>query len=145
MDFFLSCYLYLLPLPNAIEAGDAENLKLVYLTGGGSRINPLVFALQACGMGVRAVTSQFEVASNAKLSPKPQRTTLSEAGQSLERIATALGGCSLIADHALESSLNISLRPKPLAVPKVSREPRECTCHGLNPECGRCGGSGYLD
>lgn len=67
-----------------------------------------------------------------------------ESDEALERVATAVGGCSLVADLAVNDKSIIGPKPSPIARRVTDKGAISCSCGGLNPDCGKCGGAGYL-
>jgi len=124
---------------HAMSAGD---LATVFLSGGGARIPALVIALNQEGMKARAQpptsSATVAIAKGAVL------VRWNESDEPLERVATAVGGCSLIADQAVNDKPHIGPRPLPMANRATDKGAIPCSCGGLNPDCGRCDGQGYL-
>ncbi len=121
--------------------------NLLILTGGGSRIALLRELVQksfsALGTRMKEV-DDFQVAP----STGPDLRKWSESGETLTRLATALGGTSVIL-NAPKSSLPTTPRsprllPKPYTSSNSRPGWRTCVCGGMNQDCGTCGGRGEV-
>jgi hypothetical protein len=114
----------------------------VFLSGGGSQITRLVEALKGGGLRLAAVPAV--ATPSAARSSVPAFANWHACGEPIVRVATAVGGCSVLAPSALDHAPIIDLQPLPVRVQKTGTKLRACSCGGLNPECNRCDGSGYL-
>lgn len=113
----------------------------VFLTGGGSLIRPVADALTAyfadLGIPAGVVEQGNEVVGNGEWRPWQQ------SGEGLQRLATALGGASVVLQHAG------AWQPGPLPVfslPTVAAlqaSLTNCRCQGGNKDCCFCGGRGF--
>lgn len=118
----------------------------VFLTGGGASINQVVAGLRGhCGLvQMVAVAAPAQTGGKAPIG----LVAWEKCGYALERVATALGGASILARGALESTRVITSASEfsEAGIPEKTEcgsEISACTCQG-NPDCPRCGGSGYL-
>lgn len=121
---------------------ELSNPDVVYLTGGGSGIGPVAIRLSQT---IKKIATQPAIALQAT-SSSAGWTKWRQAGMGLDRLATAIGGVSVIVPSPLNRAIvgvKTSARsgPSPTA---PQRGPRACTCHG-NPDCPRCGGTGYVE
>jgi len=127
---------------DATKAMPPGDLATVFLSGGGARIPALVTALNQQGMKARAQPPTF--AATTAIAKGAVLVRWNESGEPLERVATAVGGCSLIADQAVNDKPHIGARPLLMAQRVTEKGAIQCSCGGLNPDCGRCDGQGYL-
>jgi hypothetical protein len=120
-----------------------ESVPHVILTGGGVAItklrDKLRHQLESDGMHVLPVSLE----GNAEPAPAGQRTaTISweETGETLERLATAIGASSVLMDlkvHEPAAHDEEVVRPEsPWVI---------CSCNGGNKDCARCGGLGTYE
>lgn len=126
----------------ATHAMPPADLAAVFLSGGGARIPALVTALSQQGMKARAQPPGYS--APAAIAKGAVLLRWSESDEPLARVATAVGGCSLIADLVVHDKPHIGPRPLPVAKRVSEKGAIPCSCGGLNPDCGRCGGQGYL-
>lgn len=126
----------------ATKAMPSGDLATVFLSGGGARIPALVTALNQQGMRARAQPPP--PAATAAIPKGSVLVRWTESDEPLERVATAVGGCSLIADHAVNKKPHIGPRPLPMSQRVTDKGAIPCSCGGLNPDCDRCDGQGYL-
>jgi len=123
----------------AFAAG--ETPSHIYLTGGGSRIKGVAEALRAKieGAGMRFVTVASGEAPIGSDDQRPWKHT----GESLQRLATAVGGASVILQEASAPVHHgpADLHPQPIPEPPAGF--RTCRCQGGNKDCCFCGGRGY--
>ncbi len=125
------------------DLAHGHGLRL-FLSGGGSQVEPLVQALVDNGLHFTPVQGgQIESLDGEEV---PQFRLWRTTGQHPTRIATALGGCSLLAPVALSSAPLIKLRSGHRKSLKTESPDsfRSCSCGG-NPDCPRCKGSGYVN
>lgn len=126
---------------NAMKAFDGmcsgKSVKYVILTGG--------------GVSVPAVKEEIEVRVKSRgilivdlqgvLEPRgePSKTvTWQTSGETLERVATAIGAASVISDLPVtEKSPEVMFPPNPPSDFVL------CSCRGGNNQCMRCGGAGH--
>lgn len=117
-------------------------VSTLYLTGGGSQVHPLVEALR-----VRGAKNFRTVRPNGPVPAGAEGTAFApwgQSGEAIERVATALGGCSILAPTALDRAPIIDLL-SPLSSRKQEQGKLvRCTCGGMNPGCSICDGAGYL-
>lgn len=117
-------------------------VSTLYLTGGGSQVLPLVEALRVRGAKSfrtdRAHGPAPTGAEGAVFAPWGQ------SGEAIERVATALGGCSILAPSALDCAPIIDLVLPPSSRKQEHGQLVRCTCGGINPGCSICDGAGYL-
>jgi hypothetical protein len=115
----------------------------VLLTGGGSLIRPVADRLKASfkGGGVRVVPVP-EANGEAGTG---ERRRWQDTGEGLQRLATAVGGASVILQEAAFQ--------EPHAFPPEPRSPsgsafmngrKNCRCQGGNKDCCFCGGRGFV-
>jgi hypothetical protein len=120
-----------------------DQVHLAYLTGGGSLVPTVRKGLfeRLQSQGIRPVN----LPTRAVLPEDTRWRPWTDADGGLERLATALGGTSVVLDVAKEPAsaghARVPVRqPPPPRVPK----PVSCRCGGLNPDCSFCGGRGYV-
>ena len=112
----------------------AERPERIFLTGGGSLIpsvsKEITNLAAQSGLHVQSVIQRSEA----------------WGGESLQRLATALGGCNVIlqasADTSQQAETVIQQRP-PLVLNPISGF-NDCRCHGKNRDCCFCNGLGCL-
>jgi hypothetical protein len=113
--------------------------SIVYLTGGGSLIAPVARLikdrLKAEKIGC-SDTSEAEAAEGVDYWRDWPAT-----GESLARVATALGGSSVILQASAEEDGRH--RTHPIRLPQPESEYVNCRCQGGNKDCCRCGGRGF--
>lgn len=124
----------------------------IALTGGGSRIARLSAAIcqrmEAAGFRVAPVgeggAGRYDESLHGQESPA--WVPWSEAGADLKRLATALGGASVLLD--VPSTSPHTRRDWATAEAEDQPEPAptqvQCSCGGLNPDCSRCSGTGFV-
>jgi hypothetical protein len=120
---------------------DGERPSHIYLTGGGSRIKNLAETLHAkiTEAGMRHVVVASGEAPVGTEDQRPWKHT----GESLQRLATAVGGASVILQEASAAVHHgpAGLHPQPILEPPAGF--RTCRCQGGNKDCCFCGGRGY--
>ncbi len=113
----------------------------VWLTGGGSRIKDVeeILRAQIVNSGMRVVSVAPGGAANGTEDQRHWKNT----GESLQRLATALGGASVILQEAAApvQQDRAGLRVR-LAV-EVPAGYRTCRCQGGNKDCCFCDGRGF--
>lgn len=123
----------------AFGAGEAPSH--IYLTGGGSRIKDVAETLRAkiVDAGMRFVTVAAGEAPTGTEDQRPWKHT----GESLQRLATAVGGASVILQEASAPVHHgpADLHPQPIPEPPAGF--RTCRCQGGNKDCCFCSGRGY--
>jgi hypothetical protein len=117
----------------------------VFLTGGGSLIKPVASALNelAANSGIHIQTVQQDNEALIADVWRPWKQT----GESLQRLATALGGCSVILQAAsgMEFIGNAGLQPLPPIILNPPTGFKTCRCGGNgNHDCCFCGGRGFI-
>ena len=120
----------------------AANADVVYLTGGGSKIESVADQL---AKNISNIATQPAVAMHKKTSGTGWKNWRS-SGEGLDRLATAIGGVSVIGPQPL-SAVNIGLKLRDRLEPSFQADRptiKSCTCHG-NPDCPLCKGSGYIN
>lgn len=126
---------------SSIHAG---KVSVVYLTGGGSQVPMLVESLNHLGASFTPVNSPSAPAEETE-PRKIYFTPWLKSQEKLERIATCIGGSSIIPPVSLPKA------PIGAPAPPITRKAttksaiRSCSCGGLNPDCGICSGSGYVN
>ncbi len=116
----------------------------VFLTGGGSLIRPVAETLEA-SFAARGIRVGVVAQGNGEAGTS-ERRPWEETGEGLQRLATAVGGASVILQEAAFQ--------QPKAFPPQPRQPlgrldfvngyRECRCRGGNKDCCFCGGRGFV-
>lgn len=112
---------------------------VVYLTGGGSLISPVAEAIKH-RLRERKIGCGLTNDSGPAEGSEPWREWRN-TGESLARIATAIGGASVILQHADEERGRHHREPVQLPQPETDYKP--CSCQGGNKDCCRCGGCGF--
>ena len=120
-----------------------EKPSIVFLTGGGNLIKPISEMLRSefAKIGVKVIrVNDAETASGSGT-----QVPWNETGESLQRLATTIGGASVILQEAFSADLltRDKLRQSP---PIVTAQPegfRTCRCQGANKDCCFCGGRGF--
>ncbi len=121
---------------------ETEKPARVFLTGGGSLIRPVAAAL-GTSLSRRQVTlgvvDRGESAGGAT-----EWRSWAQTGEGLQRLATALGGASVIlqAGSALRQGRAEILRPRPPLLVAADAGFKTCRCQGSNKDCCFCGGRG---
>jgi len=127
-------------------AAAIEFPERVFLTGGGSLILPVASALteSATQSGIRI--------QNVRQNNEDQTTDVwrpwNQTGESLQRLATALGGCNVIlqASSGMEFTGNAGLQPRPPIILNPPTGFKTCRCRGNgNHDCCFCGGRGFVE
>jgi hypothetical protein len=98
-----------------------ENAQIFFLTGGGCNIQILADRIRdkLTSLGLRCIPEQVD-----------------------QRLATAIGGASVIFDFADSLQIGSLHRPiEDLISPPIGRP---CSCNGANKECSKCNGTGTL-
>ena len=122
--------------------------SVAFLTGGGTRISRVVDQLRASlrARNIRVISSQSE---NFAQTTDPWRTW-EDTGEGLDRLATALGGASIVLQGTNEPPLGAQLdKTRDQLVPARNRatkgepKPIPCRCRGGNKDCCFCAGRGY--
>lgn len=122
--------------------------RKIYLTGGGALIEPLIRVLQQ--MLSDAQCNHAVLKADADLPPTTEFTgepivawaSWQDSKESLGRLATAIGGASVIMQH---NGLKFGSGPLPaVKLPEPVIDYAECSCHGGNKDCCRCMGRGYF-
>ena len=115
----------------------------VFLTGGGSLIQPIASALKASFNRRRIFVQDVQQDSNA-VGADIWRSW-KDTGEGLQRLATALGGANVIPQESasiIYDGENKAHRRQPIVV-----EPPQgyttCRCQGGNKDCCFCGGRGF--
>ena len=118
-----------------------ETPSHIYLTGGGSRIKAVAEALR--GKIVDAGMHFVTVASGEAPIGTDDQRQWKHTGESLQRLATAVGGASVILQEASAPVHHgpAGLHPQPIPEPPAGF--RTCRCQGGNKDCCFCGGRGY--
>jgi hypothetical protein len=122
---------------------DEQRPERVFLTGGGSLIQPIAAALKTAFSRRRIPVQdvqQDSVAFGAEVW-RPWKDT----GEGLQRLATSLGGANVIPQESASTIYdeeNVARRRAPI----VTEPPagyRTCRCQGGNKDCCFCGGRGF--
>jgi hypothetical protein len=125
-----------------------EQPRKVYMTGGGALIEPVIRVLQQrltdahCNHSV--LKADAGILPSPELTGEPMRewASLQDSKESLGRLATALGGASVIMQH---NGLKFGSGPLPaVRLPEPIIDYAECSCRGGNKDCCRCMGRGYF-
>lgn len=124
-----------------IEAFAADSQpSRVFLTGGGSLIQPVTESLKnslaARQMRVGVVT-QGDAAEETG-----DRRSWNKTGEGLQRLATALGGASVVLQEA--AVCHPSPTPRQPLVTGLRTGHVTCRCQGGNKDCCFCGGRGFV-
>lgn len=129
------------------ELVQREKPRKIYLTGGGALIKPVIQVLQQklseaqCDHVVLRADVDVPPTEYAG-EPIVEWTSLQDSKESLGRLATAIGGASVIMQH---NGLKFGLGPLPaVKLPEPVFDYAECSCHGGNKDCCRCMGRGYI-
>jgi hypothetical protein len=115
----------------------------VFLTGGGSLILPV--ASELTDLAAKSRMSVQNVQQNNDAPTTDVWRPWNETGESLQRLATALGGCNAIlqssADLELQGQAGIQHRPPIILTPTTGF--KSCRCRGGNKDCCFCDGRGF--
>jgi hypothetical protein len=122
---------------------DKENPTLVYLTGGGSLIAPVRARLEA-RLQNRQVRMGSLTAMAGRTGTGPLRPW-NQTGEDLHRLATALGGTSVILQANASPAHSGQEMPTPRQPKAMQPDPdsNPCRCRGGNKDCCFCGGRGF--
>jgi len=122
---------------------DREKPTDVHLTGGGSLIGPVRSRLNEQLRG-RALRIGLVDAGGPMVGNGPLRLW-HETGEGLHRLATALGGASVILQGNPSKAPRRRGRPVVRMPTSTQPNPRyaECRCRGANKDCCFCGGRGF--
>ncbi len=125
-----------------------EQPRKIYLTGGGALIGPVIQVLQTklsdahCNHAVLKADPNVTPPTNLTEEPIVGWSSLQDSKESLGRLATAIGGASVIMQH---NGLKFGPGPLPVVrLPEPVVDYAECSCHGGNKDCCRCMGRGYV-
>jgi hypothetical protein len=118
---------------------EKEKPGTVFLTGGGSLISLVATYLK---MKLREVgISLTHVHEAERLNGRDKWRGWRDTGEGLARLATALGGASVILQ---QSGLQSRREPLgPVYIPEPMDAYTECSCGGGNKDCCKCSGRGY--
>lgn len=125
-----------------------ENPYEIHLTGGGALISPVAQMLEESLRAQHIMVKQ--VKEGASCSGDNPWRPWNNTGQGMHRLATALGGASVILQvpsPAVPDAPNAS-RGQIAGTPGVSRNAAKivsCCCAGRNRDCCFCGGRGYYN
>jgi hypothetical protein len=115
----------------------------VFLTGGGNLIKPISTRLQKflAAQGIRVVRIDDSTDATGTDNQRPWNQT----GESLQRLATTIGGASVILQEAAAPVQpdRQGLRQHPPIVADQPAGYRTCRCQGGNKDCCFCGGRGF--
>jgi len=123
---------------------DRENPSVVYLTGGGALIPPVVESLEKRLRNRRMVIGTVDQGDGATGSARWR--PWGETGEGLHRLATALGGTSVVLQATAKPVHSGGGKPtarEPVA-PKLDPRFVTCRCQGGNKDCCFCGGRGFF-
>jgi len=125
-----------------------EKPRKVYLTGGGALIDPVIQVLLRklsdahCNHAVLKADADILPPTDLTGEPMVEWTTLQDSNESLGRLATAIGGASVIMQH---NGLKYGSGPLPVVrLPEPVVDYAECSCRGGNKDCCRCMGRGFI-
>jgi hypothetical protein len=125
-----------------------EKPRKIYLTGGGALIDPVIQVLQKkltdahCNHAVLKADASVLPTTDLTGEPIVEWTPLQDSKESLGRLATAIGGASVIMQH---NGLKFGSSPPPVVrLPEPVIDYAECSCRGGNKDCCRCMGSGFV-
>jgi hypothetical protein len=112
----------------------------VRFTGGGSLIVPVVEFLRKSlePQRIKVVSSGREPSERVGAG---WWRVWDNTGEKLVRLATAVGGASVILQAPQEPSERIPARV--IRIPEPVKDYVSCSCHCANKDCARCGGRGY--
>ena len=122
---------------------DREEPSVAYLTGGGALIPRVVEGLKKwlrCRhWRIGAVDQGDGSAGTAHWCP------WADTGEGLHRLATALGGASVVMQSASRPVYSVGSRPVAWEPPPSTQAPNpvSCRCQGGNKDCCFCGGRGF--
>jgi hypothetical protein len=122
---------------------DRENPSLVCLTGGGALIPPVKKQLET---KLRQRRRRIEHVPDARPPHgTSRRRTWDETGESMHRLATALGGASVILQVPNLPHAPVDPAPRPIRRQNGGNDAAfsNCRCQGSNKDCCFCGGRGY--
>lgn len=115
----------------------------VFLTGGGNLVKPISTRLQKflANQGIRVVRVDDATDATGTDDQRPW----SQTGETLHRLATTIGGASVILQEAAAPVQpdRQSLRQHPPIVADQPAGYRTCRCQGGNKDCCFCGGRGF--
>ena len=122
----------------------SRNRGVIFLSGGGSQIGPVVEELKQRFHGVldQPVVNVVPPTTTDGL------TGWRASGANIERLATAVGGVSVLPLSTIETvriglSAPVKAGNRTRRASRFSATERECSCHG-NSDCPRCDGKGYV-
>jgi hypothetical protein len=125
-----------------------EKPRKIYLTGGGALIDPVIRVLQQklsdaqCNHVVLKADADVLPPIDLTGEPMVEWTSLQDSKESLGRLATAIGGASVIMQH---NGLKYGSGPMPVVrLPEPVVDYAECSCRGGNKDCCRCMGRGFI-
>ena len=125
-----------------------EKPRKIYLTGGGALIDPVIRVLEQklsdahCNHAVLKADTDVLPPTDLTGEPMVEWTSLQDSKESLGRLATAIGGASVIMQH---NGLKFGSRPLPaVRLPEPVVDYAECSCHGGNKDYRRCMGRGFI-
>lgn len=122
---------------------DREHPSVVYLTGGGAMISPIAESLEKHlrqhRIGIGNVALGDGAVGTARWRP------WQETGEGLNRLATALGGASVVLQAASKPMHSGGSKPTPREPAAFNLDPKffSCRCQGGNKDCCFCGGRGF--
>ena len=122
---------------------DHENPSVVYLTGGGALIPPVIESLQN---RLRQRRVGIGIVDRGEGSTGSERwRPWEETGEGLHRLATALGGTSVVLQAAAKPVHSGGSKPAPREPVATKLDPKfiSCRCQGGNKDCCFCGGRGF--
>jgi hypothetical protein len=121
----------------------SQKPSVVYLTGGGALIPPIVDALQKHFR--QHNISLGNVDQDSVASGQQEWRIWNETGEGMQRLATAVGGASVILQAS--SAVFAGEGQPPQARAPIMTGPIDsffpCSCNGGNKDCCRCGGRGF--
>lgn len=122
----------------------------VFLTGGGALIDVLSRHLTTCLHRDLSISPDHVIRELVSHAPSDVATDADEklfewraSGIGLHRLATALGGASVILQARKQDGPRpVAPIPSPTRAAVRLRDETTCLCRGLNPDCCFCGGTG---
>lgn len=126
------------------EAYQAETARMkvryLVLTGGGSAAQLICKALQAKFAKTKLPWVDVSGMESPEGGKKKTCRRWPDTGETLSRLATALGAASVILDLPSGEPLPEKVNRKPVVYPYAT-----CACQGKNKDCMTCGGRGEYD